>query len=407
MRTLDFLKGNAPWLSAGVLLTFLSSFGQTFFISIFAGEIRMEFGLSHGEWGGIYTLGTGASAAIMVWAGGLTDRFRVRALGTVILLMLMAACLFMALNQAVWLLPLVILALRFTGQGMTSHIAVVAMSRWFIATRGRALSVATMGFAIGEALLPLIFVSLMLIFDWRILWGLAGALALMGIPILLMLLRQERTPQSLAASDQAVGMSGQHWTRNQTFGHWLFWFMVPALLGPGAFNTAFFFHQVHFAEVKAMTHVELVAMFPFYTVVSIGAMFLSGWALDKFGTARLIPYFQIPMVLSFIVFAYADETMTMLLGFFFLGITTGANTTLPNAFWAEFFGTRHLGSIKAMAAAVMVLGSAIGPGITGLGIDLGLGIESQYLVIALYFVFASVMMYLGVSRAKFLLPAAA
>ena len=202
-------------------------------------------------------------------------------------------------------------------------------------------------------------------------------------------------------------MSGQHWTRNQTFGHWLFWFMVPALLGPGAFNTAFFFHQVHFAEVKAMTHVELVAMFPFYTVVSIGAMFLSGWALDKFGTARLIPYFQIPMVLSFIVFAYADETMTMLLGFFFLGITTGANTTLPNAFWAEFFGTRHLGSIKAMAAAVMVLGSAIGPGITGLGIDLGLGIESQYLVIALYFVFASVMMYLGVSRAKFLLPAAA
>ena len=407
MRTVNFLRDNAPWLSAGMLLTFLSSFGQTFFISIFAGEIRTEFGLSHGEWGGIYTLGTGISAAVMVWAGGLTDRFRARSLGTIILIMLCAACIFMAMNHSVWALPMVILALRFTGQGMTSHIAVVAMSRWFIATRGKALSVATLGFAIGEALLPLIFVSLMLIYDWRILWGLAGAIALLGIPVLLTLLRQERTPQSITASDQALGMLGQQWTRNQTFRHWLFWFMVPALLGPGAFNTAFFFHQVHFAEIKGMTHVELVAMFPFYTLVSIGAMILSGAALDRFGTARLIPFFQLPMVAAFVVFAYATGPIGMLLGFFFLALTTGANTTLPNAFWAEFYGTRYLGSIKAMAAAVMVLGSAIGPGITGLGIDLGLGIEAQYLLIAAYFVFVTVMMVLGVKRARPLLPAAA
>ncbi len=404
METLRFLRENAPWLSAGVLLTFLSSFGQTFFISIFAGEIRAEFGLTHGEWGGIYTLGTGASAALMVWAGGLTDHFRARALGTVILLMLMSACLFMAFNRAVWLLPLVILALRFTGQGMTSHIAVVAMSRWFILTRGKALSVATLGFAVGEALLPLIFVSLMLIYDWRALWVLSAVIAALGVPVLLMLLRRERTPQSLASSDQAVGMSARHWTRNQTFTHWLFWFMVPALLGPGAFNTAFFFHQVHFAEIKGMTHVELVAMFPFYTLTGIGAMILSGWALDRFGTARLIPYFQLPMVAAFITFAYANGPISMLLGFFFLGVTTGANTTLPNAFWAEFYGTRHLGSIKAMAAAVMVLGSAIGPGITGLGIDLGIGIETQYLFIVAYFIFTSVMILIGVNRAKPLLP---
>ena len=161
MRSFSFLRENAKWLSAGMLLTFLSSFGQTFFISLFAGEIRGEFGLSHGEWGGIYTLGTGVSAVVMIWAGGLTDRFRVRVLGAVVLFMLMGACLFMAANPSVWLLPVVIFALRFTGQGMTSHIAVVAMSRWFIATRGKALSIATLGFAVGEALLPIVFVGLL------------------------------------------------------------------------------------------------------------------------------------------------------------------------------------------------------------------------------------------------------
>ena len=239
MGTLAFLRSNLRWLTAGMLLTFLSSFGQTFFISIFAGEIRETFEISHGQWGGIYALGTTASAALMVWAGGLTDRFRVRALGAVILAMLMVACLFMALNPVWWLLPLVVFGLRFTGQGMTSHIAVVAMSRWFIATRGKALSVATLGFALGEALLPLIFVSLLVSWDWRALWGIAALIAVAGIPVLTLLLREERTPQSMAQSDQALGMRARHWSRGQTLRHPLFWFMVPALLGPGAFNTAF------------------------------------------------------------------------------------------------------------------------------------------------------------------------
>ena len=403
MPILAFLRQNAPWLGAGVLLTFLSSFGQTFFISIFSGQIRAAFDLSHGAWGGIYTLGTMSSALLMVWAGGLTDHFRVRVLGAAILCLLAGACLFMALNPVWWLLPLVIFALRFSGQGMTSHIAVVAMSRWFVATRGKALSVATLGFAMGEAVLPLTFVSLMLIYDWHLLWGAAALMALAGIPLLLLLLRRERTPQHWAQSTQATGMEARHWTRSQTLRHFLFWFMVPALLGPSAFNTAFFFQQVEFARVKGVSQVELVAMFPLYTVVGVGAMVLSGWALDRLGTARLLPWMQLPMVVAFALFSYAQGPGMIAAGFVFLALTTGANSTLPNAFWAEFYGTGHLGAIKAMAAAIMVLGSAIGPGITGIALDMGLGIEAQYLMVAAYFVFTTIMMTIGVRRARPLL----
>lgn len=121
----------------------------------------------------------------------------------------------------------------------------------------------------------------------------------------------------------------------------------------------------------------------------------------------MIPFFQLPMVAAFGIFAISDNTLTLLAGLFFLGMTTGANTTLPNAFWAEFYGTARLGSIKAMAAAVMVFGSAIGPGLTGIGIDLGLGLESQYLIVAGYFVFTTLMMTIGITRAKPLLPVAA
>ena len=393
-----FLFRNAPWLAAGALLTLLSSFGQTFFISIFAAEIQSEFGLSHGAWGGIYALGTTASAIVMVWAGGLTDKFRVRTLSSAILLLLALACLFMAFNPFAVLLPLVIFALRLFGQGMTSHIAVVAMARWFSAARGRALSISALGFSAGQAILPIIFVMLLGVMDWRLLWVVAAVIAVAGIPILQRLLRKERTPQSMANENPSLGMEGRYWNRFEALRHPLFWCMVPTVLGPSAFNTAFFFHQVHFAELKQITHIALVAQFPLYTAVSVGAMLLSGWGLDKLGTPRLLPFIQVPMIAAFIIFALAQSTLMITLGFVMLGITAGAGATLPSAFWAEFYGTKFIGSIKALAAAVMVLGSAIGPGITGVMIDYGIGLETQVYWIAGYFALATIVLWIGVRK---------
>ena len=383
---------------SGALLTLLSSFGQTFFISIFAAEIQTEFSLSHGSWGGIYALGTTTSAVVMIWAGGLTDKFRVRTLGPAVLLLLAFACLLMAFNPYAWFLPIVIFALRLSGQGMTTHIALVAMARWFVAARGRALSISALGFSVGQAVLPIIFVMLLGVMDWRILWIFAAFISLAGVPLLIRLLRQERTPQSMANENPSFGMDARFWTRIDAIRHPLFWCMVPSILGPSAFNTAFFFHQVHFAGLKDISHVTLVAQFPLYTAVSVGAMLLSGWGLDKVGTPRLIPFFQVPMIAAFIVFGLAENLYGIVIGFVMLGLTAGASATLPSAFWAEFYGTKYIGSVKALAAAVMVLGSAIGPGITGLLIDYNVGLEIQFYWIATYFALATLVLWLGVRR---------
>lgn len=395
-----FILQNSRWLTAGALLTLISSFGQTYFISIFAGEIRAAFNLSHGDWGAIYGFGTFASAIVMVWSGGLTDVMRARHLGPIVLAALAASCLFMAFNPWVALLPVVIFCLRFTGQGMSTHIAAVAMSRWFVANRGKALSVASLGFSIGEACYPILVVSLLVFFTWQSVWVLAAGVAVLAIPALLWLLAEERSPQSNGTEGQSLGMGGRHWSRNQALGHSLFWFMIPALLGQSAFNTAFFFLQVHFAEIKGWEHLQLVAMFPVYTAVSIGAMILSGILLDKLDTARLIPYFQLPMIFAFLIFAYGQSLVAALVGFIFLGLSAGANATLPNAFWAEFYGTKHLGSIKAAAAAVMVLGSAIGPAVTGILLDYNLALDAQYVAVSVFFGFSSVMMWAGVRRVR-------
>jgi len=407
MGIIQFIRANAPFLAAGALLTFCSSFGQTYLISVFAGVIRAEYGLSHGDWGLVYSIGTFASAIVLVWAGVLTDHFRARLLGAVVLTMLAVACVSMALVPGAWALPIVIFALRFAGQGMTTHIAVVAMARWFVVSRGKALSIASMGVAVGEALLPLLSVWMLDIAPWRGIWIAYAVFLLLMVPVLTRLLRLERTPQSVAAESQAVGMLDRHWTRGQAFRHWLFWLIVPMILGPSAWSTAFFFQQVHLAETKGWSHVQLVSLFPIFTVFGVISMIVSGWVIDRVGTARLMPMIQLPMALGFVIIGLTDGLAIAGFGMVLMAISQGANSTLPNAFWAEFYGTRHMGAIKAMATAVMVFGSAVGPLVTGYLIDSGINFEDQMVGISGYFIFAAVLTWIGVSRARRLLPYAA
>jgi MFS family permease len=389
MGFLRFLRDNAAWLFAGALLSFLSSFGQTFFIAIFSAEIRATFGLSDGAWGGIYTLGTGASAIVMLFAGGLTDRLRVRVLGTTVVACLGLACFAMALNPVATLLPIVIFALRLFGQGMTSHVAIVAMARWFVATRGRALAVATLGFSLGEAALPLTFVWLKRHFEWHLLWIGAGLFCFAMVPVLVALLRRERTPQSVAEDSSAPGMDGRQWTRGAAIRQPLFWVLAVSLMLFPAFGTAFWFHQVHFAAVKGWDHFAFVTIFPLGTLVFAGSTIVYGWAIDKVGSARLMPLYMGPLALGFFVLAYAPSVPWAALGIILMGIAGGGQATLPAACWAELFGTRHIGAIKAVVAAFLVLGSAVGPGLTGWLIDIGYPLPRQLVAYGVMFLVAS------------------
>jgi len=398
MRFIRFVLENWAFLLAGVLLSFTSSYGQTYFISLFAGEIMASFDLTDGQWGGIYTIGTTASALLMVWMGGLTDRFRVRAITPLVLVGLMLACLAMFAVPGPVVLVFVIFALRFFGQGMLSHLAVVAMARWFVATRGTALSISAMGFGLGQAILPIIFVALLAIVDWRILWIVAAGLVIAVLPVIAYLLRLERTPQSIAQDSQSMGMNGQHWKRSDMLRHPLFWFVIPLLFGPPAWGTALFFQQVHLTEVKGWSLASYVALNPIFIVAATVSTFASGALIDRLGTGKLLPFYPLPAAISFALMAGAETILGAGVALVIFGISAGMQATVPGAFWAEYYGTRYVGSIKAAAVAIMVFGSAAGPGITGWLIDLGIDFPAQMWPIAIYYVLSGLLAWIGLRQ---------
>ncbi len=394
----SFLVANVRWLVAGFALTFASSFGQTFFIAVFAGDIRAEFGLSHGQWGGLYAVATTVSAAVMVFAGTVTDRFRVRGIAPVLFVVLGLAALGMSQVSAIWALGLTLFTLRLLGQGMMGHTAMVAMGRWFVATRGRAVSIAGLGVALGEAALPVVFVALLGFFDWRFLWAGAGIALILFAPVLMGVLTHERTPQSFGGDAGSLGLGGRMWTRVEVLRHPIFWAMVPTILGPAAWNTAFFFHQVHVSEVKGWSHLTLVALFPAFTVTAVGAMVFAGALVDRIGSPKLAQLYLLPFAMGYIILASTQSPVAMAGGMVLMGLSAGFHTTLMTTLWAELYGTANLGAIRAMLGAVMVLGTAIGPGLTGALIDLGIPFTQQGFVVAAFFIAAALLARWGLTR---------
>lgn len=178
----------------------------------------------------------------------------------------------------------------------------------------------------------------------------------------------------------------------------LFFLMIPLILGPSAWGTALFFQQVHLAEVKGWELVAYVALMPIYTLSAIATTFASGWAIDRYGVSRVVPIQMLPFALSFAVLAFADTIFMAGVGLVIFGVGQGLQSTATSTFWAEYFGTRHIGSIKSVAAAIMVFGSAIGPGVTGVLIDLGIDFPDQMLPISLYYLIAAALAAYGIKR---------
>ncbi len=393
-----FYRDNARWLGAGFGLTFASSFGQTFFIALFAGEIRAEFGLSDGAWGGIYMAATLLSAALLAQAGALADRVALSRLALAAMLLYALAALTMALGQSVWLLALAVFLLRFCGQGLMGHIAMTAMGRWFRARRGRAVAIAGLGYSVGEALLPAACVAIAAAIGWRSTWALvAGLLAFALAPVFVWLLARERAPESAESRQSMAGLGGRHWSRREVLGHWAFWALVPIVLTSPSIGTVIFFHQVHIAEVKGWSLEAMALAFPVYAGITVLASLTGGAIVDRVGALRLLPVVLLPMAGATLVIGPAASEAAWLGVLAFFGVTQGLSLALWGALWPELYGTRHLGAIRALTTTAMVFATAAGPGITGVLIDLGLSFPEQAPGFALW-ALASSALGLGVAR---------
>jgi len=375
----QFVVREWRFLSFGLLIAFWSSPGQTYVISLFGTEIMAAFGLSHGGWGALYMYATVTSAVLLLFAGRLVDRYSVATMarGGVLALALAALCFPLAIGPVTLFLGF--LGLRFTGQGMMSHISATALSRHYDRERGRAVAIGALGFSVGQAIFPPLVVFLLGHVDWWKIWTGFGVLALATtLPVIPFLLRTAPAPRALPAVDPAPDpvddRQGDHWSVAQVLRDPRFYWLAPMMMGQSALGTALTFHQVHLVAMKGWSLSAWSAGYSVYAVVSIVANLVAGVLIDRYSARALTPFAVLPMALAFLVFAGLDNVAgaALVLGLSAIA-TAGLNAGLT-VLWVELYGTRNLGGVRSLSVFVRVFGSAIGPMAFGVALDQGAGI---------------------------------
>lgn len=390
MFLLAFLRANLALIGFGFALCFLSSVGQTYFISLFGGEIRDAFALSHGEFGTVYMAGTMASAATIMWLGRVVDHWSVQRTTWMTLLTLAAVAILMGWSTGPIVCAIAIYGLRLMGQGMCTHIGITAMARYFVAERGRALGIAQLGQALGAALSPPYVVALLTFLTWREAWWVTAGLVLVLLPLTLRLLKGE----DLAARAEALAKRhGQSLTEGYRVPEMIrdpgLWQRMPVLLAPAFISTGFVFHQVHVAAEKAWSIELMAGSFSAYAAASVGGLMVGGPLVDRFSARRMVPFYLGPLTLCCCALAYGAAPWWPPIYLGLMGFGTGVSSVVLGALWAELYGLAHVGAIRAFGTSTMVFSTGLAPMVMGLAFDAGTSVETVAWLAALYCLAAS------------------
>jgi predicted MFS family arabinose efflux permease len=379
----------------GFIFTFFSSFGQSYFLGLFNSSIRDALSITHGQFGSIYASATLCSSLLLIWVGKKIDDVNIFKFAFYVIILLSFACFFFSKISSVFLLFIAIFLMRFSGQGMMSHTASTTISRYFTKTRGRALSISWFGLSSAEFIMPVLMVYLLTIIDWQNLWIIFSLTVLIVLPIASFLLIKNLNLDSRETSDEdKKDVEIKQWKRREVIKDYRFYIISSNMLAMPWIFTGFAVFQSFVQSSKGWGPYVIAQSFMSYSVLSVLTLFLSGYLIDKFTSRKLLIYMNIPLLLSVIVLFFFDAPFTAFIFLGLVGISNGFANILGSSTWAELYGVKYLGSIKALTTALMVFATAFGTALFGFLIDIGFTVEGIAVVSGTYIFISLILLFL-------------
>ncbi len=379
----------------GFIFTFFSSFGQSYFLGLFNSSIREALSITHGQFGSIYASATLCSSLLLIWVGKKIDDVNIFKFAFFVTVLLSFACFFFSRITSVFLLFVAIFLMRFSGQGMMSHTASTTISRYFTRTRGKALSISWFGLSSAEFIMPVLMVYLLTIIDWQNLWLIFSITVLIVLPIASFLLIKNLNLDSREANDENIKeVEIKQWKRIEVIKDYRFYIISSNMLAMPWIFTGFAVFQSFVQTSKGWGPYVIAQSFMSYSILSVLTLFLSGFLIDKFTSRKLLIYMNIPLLLSVIVLFFFDTPITAFVFLGLVGISNGFANILGSSTWAELYGVKYLGSIKALTTALMVFATAFGTALFGFLIDIGFTVGDIAVVSGTYIFISLILLFL-------------
>jgi MFS family permease len=163
------------------------------------------------------------------------------------------------------------------------------------------------------------------------------------------------------------------------------------MLALPAINTGVFVYQSFILESKGWGDFVIAKSFMFYAILSVTTLFISGPIVDKYTSRRILPLMNIPSLFSMLILFSFDHYTSSYFILGLMGISNGLANVLASSTWAEIYGVKYIGSIKALTTSMMVFSTALGTAVFGVIIDTGYSIEVIAMISFLYIMVSNVL----------------
>ncbi len=378
----------------GFIFTFFSSFGQSFFLGLFNSSIRDALSITHGQFGTIYASATLLSSLVIIWVGKKIDDIDVFKFGTFVTLLLSFSCYFFSKVSSVTFLFIAIFLMRFSGQGLMSHTATTTISRYFTKSRGKALSSGWFGLSTAEFILPVFIIYLLTFMEWRSIWiNISFVILLLPIISYLLIKKIKLDSREIDNNKDKKNINIKNWKRIEVIKDYRFYIVCANMLAMPWIATGIFVYQSFILSSKNWGPYVIAQSFMAYSVLSVITLFIAGFLIDKFSSRKLLIYMNLPFLLSLFLIIVFDNPIVSFLFLGLIGISNGLANVLGSSTWAEVYGVKHIGSIKALTTALMVFSTAFGTAVFGLLIDKGFSIEQISMISGTYIFLALIALF--------------
>jgi predicted MFS family arabinose efflux permease len=364
-------------------------------LGLFNAPIRNELGITHGQFGNIYATATIFSSLLLIWVGKKIDEYQIIYYSLFVIILLFLSSLFFSFINSIYFLALGIFLMRFSGQGLMSHTSTTTISRFFERSRGKALSTIWFGLSFAEFILPVLVTYLFMIYSWRFVWQGIAVLIILFLPfVVLNTIKKIKLDSREKDLNPTKSFKIRSWRRRDVIKDYRFYIISLNMLAMPWIATGVFVYQSFITDSKMWNIYTIPKAFMVYSIASIITLFFSGFLVDKFTSRKLIPTMNIPLLLAMFVLFYYQSEISAFIFLGLVGISNGLANVLGSSTWAEIYGVKFIGSIKALTTAFMVFSTAFGTAVFGLLIDIGFSIENVALIAGVYILISLVLLLL-------------
>jgi MFS family permease len=319
------------------------------------------------------TIGTVGGALLSPLLGALIDRIGPRALITACGVVASLCFAALATVTQAWQYNLLLgLAFAVMTTGIGQVMGSVAVSRWFVRRRGRAMGIVMMGASSGGLLFVSLTTVLIATIGWRMTYLVQAALTalLIAVPVFLLMID---SPESVGASDRGgLGKEGtaappeEHsWTVRAALRTRAFWLTLPAVMLASFAVLGYFAHAVPILESHGLSRAVASTAWATFFLTGIGAKFVWGFAIERLGVRYSLMVCLLAETAGIRLLAGANTPAEAFSWAVATGLGHGPFLQLLAMVWVDYFGHKSLGAIIGAVQPFIVVAGSLGPWMAG------------------------------------------